>query len=289
MEGDKMARIRPAQHQGTFYPADAAILNQQLDWLLDHAALEPNPPIKAIVSPHAGYDYSGRVAGMAYAALQGQSSPQRVVILAPNHQQANRLSSICDYTHFATPLGEVAVDQAFIQQHWAKLPHVQQDNRIHQAEYSIEVQLPFIQRCLPGIPIAPILLGQGNEQDITDIIQPAWDDPRTLIVISSDLYHYQPRAAALALGLHTSLWLEDKQYTAITPERACGYAALRGVMQLAQQQACYWRTLAIQHSGQANRFQPHTLVGYGAFVLVTPHPSSLSGSSYRCKQTANAQ
>lgn len=255
-------------HQGIFYPAEATILQQQLDYLLPTNTPVVTEKIKALVAPHAAYDYSGRVAGQAYAALREQTAPERIVILAPNHQNTASGAIICSHDYWTTSLGELAVDQAFIHQHWHDQPYITVDNETHQAEYSIEVQLPFIQRVMPGVPIVPILMSGDDPVQIRHMLQPAWDDDNTLIIISSDLYHHLPREAALKAGLKIARLIENNEAKNIGVEQACGHIALRGIMDLAVQGHYFWRTLTLQHSGQDNRFNAATYVGYGAFLLM---------------------
>ena len=118
------------------------------------------------------------------------------------------------------------------------------------------------------MPIAPILLGECASSQIAEIIYPAWVCPETLLVISSDLYHYLPRAEALAAGMTIARAIERNNAALIGPETACGYVALRGLMQLAVSSSYYWRTLAVGHSGQRGGLVGENLVGYGAFLLV---------------------
>ena len=261
--------VRQPQHQGVFYPANPELLNRQLDDCLAQAVEASAERIKAIVVPHAGYDYSARVAALAYAALQKQSWVRRVVIFGPNHQSATTGALICSHEQWITSLGKVKIDQVFMQQHWGALPDVVSDDEVHQAEYSIEVQLPFLQRVLPDVPMVPVLLSYCEPADIKAILQPVWECDETLIIVSSDLYHYLPRESALSSGRAIARAIEQNDTSYIRPETACGYVALGGLMSLAAFGTCYWRTLTVQHSAQDNRFMADNLVGYGAFLLLS--------------------
>ncbi|MGB1011003.1 MAG: AmmeMemoRadiSam system protein B [Thiolinea sp.] len=271
--------VRQPQHHGVFYPADPVLLNRQLDDCFNYANYDSgcSERIKAIVVPHAGFDYSAHVAAQAYASLRQQDWIQRVVILAPNHQTSVTGGLVSSHKNWVTPLGEVATDQDFLDKNWSGLQHIVCDDAVHQAEYSIEVQLPFLQRILPGIPIVPLLLGDCTPEQIDEILRPAWESADTLIIISSDLYHYLPRESALPTGMAIAQAIENNEVTSITPQTACGYTALRGLMQFAARSQHYWRTLAVQHSGQDNRFAAAGLVGYGAFLLIEPSACRVSG------------
>ncbi len=280
---NEVESIRQPQHHGVFYPADPLILQRQLNDCLHQAAEYGgmneaiNARVKAIVVPHAGYDYSAHIAAQAYAVLRGQKWIKRIVILAPNHQTATAGGLLCDYHAWKTPLGAVTIDQQFIQQHWAELAHVSMDNAVHQAEYSIEVQLPFVQSVLAGVPVAPVLLGECTPQQTADILHPAWDCSETLLVVSSDLYHYLPRISALHTGMSVTRAIEQNDSAYIGPETACGYVALSGVMQLAVTGPYYWRTLTVSHSGKQGSFAAESLVGYGAFLLIASSTHRMIG------------
>lgn len=264
-----MKSVRPASYSGIFYSAEAELLRLQLRYYLDHPShIMPHETVKALVIPHAGYDYSGRVAGQTYAQVCGKIKPQRIVVLAPHHQQAQMGGVISDYTALQTPLGEVKVDQDFMHTHWQDLDCVRVDNAADKMEYSIEVQLPFIQTCFPDIPLAPLLLGSCHAEQIQHLLQPTWEDPATLIVISSDLYHYQPRSQALLMGMQIIRLIEAKRTEQITADLACGYVGLKGIMHLAQEPEYSWRTIAAHHSAQSNRLNPTRLVGYAGLLLV---------------------
>lgn len=220
--------------------------------------------------PHAGYRYSAHIAAHVYAALYQQDWIKRIVIVAPNHQTAAAGGLVCSHTEWLSPAGSVAIDRAFIRQHWAGLGHITVDDAVHQAEYSIEVQLPFIKRVFPEVSIVPIVLGECTTQQTVALLRPAWDCAETLLLVSSDLYHYLPRASALSAARTISRALERNEAESMRPETACGYVALRGLMQLVVEESCCWRTLAVGHSGEYNGIAAEGLVGYGAFLLLKP-------------------
>ncbi|MFZ1341865.1 AmmeMemoRadiSam system protein B [Thiothrix eikelboomii] len=265
-----MKILRPALYSGIFYSADPDNLRLQLKYYLDHPSESNHETIKALVVPHAGYDYSGRTAGSTYAQVRGKTKPKRIVLVGPNHQNAHNGGLISDYTALQTPLGEISVDQTFIHNHWQPLDYVQVDNATHATEYSLEVQLPFIHTCFPELPVAPLLLGPCSTEQAQFLLKPAWEDPETLIVISSDLYHYLPRSQALLTGMQTIRLIEAKHSDRLTPDQACGYLGLKGLIQLAQQPDYVWRTIAAHHSAQSNHLNPSNLVGYAGLLLVKP-------------------
>ena len=154
-------------------------------------------PQSRLVVPHAGYVYSGRVAASAYRRLAAQRGHiRRVVILGPAHFARRADAAVPECRAFATPLGEIEVDQSGCALA-AGLPAVTLSTGAHAREHSIEVQLPFLQRSLgPDISIVPIAVGRVETRLLADVISALWMDDSTAVVISTDLSHYQDQATA---------------------------------------------------------------------------------------------
>ncbi len=188
------ALLRPSVTAGTFYPADPEELQAMVDGFL--AGLEPTGgrPL-ALIAPHAGYIYSGPVAAYAYAELKGQTY-EAVVLIGPNHYLAD-LKGIAVYPGgaFETPLGAVPVDAALAQAILAANPAFENDPAYHTREHSLEVQLPFLQRVLPGVPIVPIIVGRPTPENCHALAQAlvqVLQGRDVLLIASSDLSHYPP-------------------------------------------------------------------------------------------------
>ena len=152
------------------------------------------------VAPHAGYIYSGGVAGAVYARLE---IPKRCVILCPNHTGKGRPLSIMANTTWQTPLGEVAADAEMGARLLRRFPGLEEDSAAHRGEHAIEVQLPFLQARQPELHIVPIAVGtsdfdvlRGLGEALADVIA-GWEEARqekVLIVASSDMNHYESDA-----------------------------------------------------------------------------------------------
>jgi AmmeMemoRadiSam system protein B len=184
-------RIKRSTLAGTWYVAGAARLREQIDGLLD--AVQPaatSGALAGLVVPHAGYAYSGRAAASGYACVR--STPyERVVILAPSHSASFRGAALLDVDAFETPLGAVAVDGSAVAL-LSQAPLFRIDAVPYDDEHSLEIQLPFLQRVVPGTAVVPVLLG-GLAEDDYDPFAAALRglaDPGTLWVISSDFVHY---------------------------------------------------------------------------------------------------
>jgi MEMO1 family protein len=187
-----MRRVKHSQLAGTWYPSAGGELRQQVDDWLAAAQAEAGQGERwcAVVVPHAGYRYSGRAAAAAYAGLRNQAY-SRVLLLAPSHTAAFRGVALLDVDAFSTPLGEVAVDCEAVRK-LAGAPLCAVRPVVYEDEHSLEIQLPFLQRALPGVPVVPALLGSFDAADYavaaTALAAVMADD--TLCVVSSDFVHY---------------------------------------------------------------------------------------------------
>lgn len=186
---------RPSALAGTWYPGDPKALAERVDGLL--AGAEPaavSGAIRALVVPHAGYAYSGRVAAAAFALVRGRTY-RRVLVLAPSHHGDFRGLSIAGVDAYTTPLGEVPLDGEAVAR-LRRSPLVSADPRAHRQEHAIEIELPFLQRALaPGWELVPILVGRLDSTEystVGDLLRPLVDD-ETLVVVSSDFTHYGAR------------------------------------------------------------------------------------------------
>jgi len=183
-------RTKLSDLAGTWYPADPAELAADIDrW----TAESPEPaPAAGVVVPHAGYRYSGAVAGTAYGCLRG-SARHRAVVLAPSHRMAFRGAVVPEFDAFRTPLGTVAVDPAT--RGLAGAGPVRPDSRPFEGEHSLEIQLPFLQRVFSKLSVVPLLCGAMAPEDysaLAELLAPLADS-HTAFVVSSDFTHYGAR------------------------------------------------------------------------------------------------
>src|SRR5687767_1923161 len=155
-----MKATRPAAVAGSFYPADARKL--QADLAAHFAALDrkpSGPPPKAIIAPHAGYMYSGPIAASIYARLAPlRGKVRRVVLAGPAHRVYVRGAAVPAARAFGTPLGNVEVDSDAMDALLA-LPFVEESDRAHALEHSLEVHLPFLQATLGDFRLVPVVVG----------------------------------------------------------------------------------------------------------------------------------
>jgi AmmeMemoRadiSam system protein B/AmmeMemoRadiSam system protein A len=189
--------VRPSALAGSWYEGTREALEKQVKGLLAAAKAPPAGArrVGGLVAPHAGYRYAGRSQGACYKVVEG-ARYDRVILLGPTHRYDLRGISVAPVTHYATPLGEVPVDLAVVEELKA-LPAFQGNlpAAAHAQEHSIEIQLPFLQAAIGSFRLVPILVGQIGSRDrsaIAAALRPFLDD-RTLVVASSDFTHYGAR------------------------------------------------------------------------------------------------
>ncbi len=281
-----MTHIRPTAVAGSFYPADPHALRDALAGHLAAAGSAETGPAerapKLLVVPHAGYVYSGDVAGLGYAALapwHGRIS--RVVLLGPVHRVAVRGLAAPTVSAFETPLGPVPVDRAALAS-LSGLRQVVQADLPHAMEHSLEVQLPFLQTVLgTGFTLVPLAVGDTHPSEVAEVLERLWGGDETLIVISSDLSHYLPYAQAQATDRATVQRILAFA-TNLRGDEACGAAPLNGALLVAQRQRLVPRLLGLRNSGDAPA-KAHAsrdrVVGYGAIAFEHPPVPALANDT----------
>ncbi|WP_428604777.1 AmmeMemoRadiSam system protein B [Sedimenticola sp.] len=261
-----MKTIKPPAVAGLFYPAEAETLRQQVKGYIAAAqTLSPTPP-KALIAPHAGYIYSGPIAGTAYASLQNAADQiHRVILLAPAHRVAFRGIAYSSASHFQTPLGILPVDTALLEG-LLHLAQLHQNDAAFAEEHSVEVHLPFLQETLDSFTILPLLVGDADAEEVAEILELTWNEQENLIVISSDLSHYLDYEAATEMDLATSRAIESLQPGALTYHSACGRIPVSGLLLVAKRHHLTGRTVDLRNSGDTAGSHDR-VVGYGAYVF----------------------
>jgi AmmeMemoRadiSam system protein B/AmmeMemoRadiSam system protein A len=260
-----ISRIRPPAVAGTFYPAGAEELRRVVTRMLEAEKVESSAP-KAIITPHAGYIYSGSTAAKAYASLSElKHSVTRVILLGPAHRVYVKGLALSSATAFATPLGNLKIDleaAAKIQY----LPQVTLFDKAHAQEHSLEVQLPFLQQCLDRFLLLPIVVGEATTKEVTEVLDILWGGDETLIVISSDLSHYHEYDESQKIDTATSRLIENNQFEKLEPQRACGCRPMQGLLNIARRREMKIKRLGLCNSGDTAGSRDR-VVGYGAWSL----------------------
>jgi AmmeMemoRadiSam system protein B len=260
-----MTKVRPPAVAGLFYPEDADALARSVDDFLA-AAEWPGGPPKAIIVPHAGHVYSGPIAARAYAALAPlRARIARVVLIGPSHRIPFRGLALPSDEAFHTPLGTVPIDQGAVAT-LQELPQVMVLDAAHDREHCLEVHLPFLQRVLGRFSLVPLVAGDASAEDVAEVIETVWRDDRTLVVVSSDLSHYNDYETAQKMDAATSAAIEALDGAAIGRADACGRVPIRGLLAVAKRRGLHARTVDLRNSGDTAG--PHDrVVGYGAYLV----------------------
>jgi MEMO1 family protein len=258
-------RIRPPAVAGTFYPDDPAELAAAVDDALGPAPVGEPPP-KAIIAPHAGYIYSGPIAGSAYGRLRPcRDVVTRVVLIGPAHRARVAGLAVSGADAFATPLGTIPIDEAGRTAALA-LPAVEMDDEAHAREHSLEVHLPFLQRVLARFAIVPLVVGDAEPDEVASVLERLWGGPETCIVASTDLSHYEDYATAAARDRRTTDAIVARDVERIGDRDACGARPVRGLLEVARRRGLTVRLLDLRSSGDTAGPRDE-VVGYGAFAV----------------------
>jgi AmmeMemoRadiSam system protein B/AmmeMemoRadiSam system protein A len=283
-------------------------LQSAVDAYVQQAEVEPIPGrLLAVIVPHAGYIYSGAVAGYSFRALQEAGCADHIIVVIGDTHTGNGSAQIAVWAAgaFETPLGEILVDETVTQALVAAEDRIEFDHRAFTNEHPVENQLPFIQAVCPEARIVPVVIRQPslqNAQVLSDALVAALGDRPALIVASTDLSHYHPYNEAqkmdeVALQAIASL---DAQAVVDSPRR-CAELGLGGgdTLTMCSQGAVMTALIAVQqmgadratilhyaNSGDVPVGQREQVVGYGAVALWqsqdganSPHPQYPISSS----------
>jgi AmmeMemoRadiSam system protein B len=263
-------QVREPAVAGSFYPDSANVLASSVDGLLADArrASDQWPtrrhPLRGIVVPHAGYPYSGPIAATAYALLAAQEPhPRRIVIVGPSHFQALQGWAVPTHRAWRTPLGEVELDDTT--RRIALDEGAIADDDPHRSEHSLEVQLPFIQRVCPGVPVLPIAVGQQPPREATEMFTAIMTED-TMLVVSTDLSHDHDADTARRLDSRSAAAIVALDHESLDPPDACGCSALRSSIAWALDAGLHARLLDLRSSADTAGDR-RRVVGYGAFAL----------------------
>lgn len=260
------ATTRPAALAGYFYPADPDELRTTVAGFLAEAKPQIHGLPKAVIVPHAGYIYSGAVAGKAYELLKdGAAHIRRVVLLGPTHRVHVRGLAAPKAARFATPLGTIPIDHAALER-LKDLPQIVFNDEAHAMEHSLEVQLPFLQRIAPAAALVPLAVGDTSPQAVAEVLARFWDDPETLIVISSDLSHFHGYDDARRRDSATATSIEHFAGDELNSDRACGFLPIAGLLALAKKEGARIERLDLRNSGDTAGPRDR-VVGYGAWAI----------------------
>lgn len=265
--------VRKAAVAGRFYPRDPEELRRVAARYVSEAGVDPAPDrVLTVVSPHAGYIYSGPTAGHAYARVRGKK-PGRVVLLGCSHLYYIDTASVYTSGTFETPLGHFPIDEPFARELAEAFGSYSSEP--HEGEHSLEVQLPFLAVSVGIAPIVPVLFGgpagewhaRAGEK-LADLL-----DENDLVVASTDLSHYLSEPQANEIDHRSIETVLQKDWSAFARGVArkscsmCGASAVVAAMACSlRRNAKDWRLLDYRTSGAASG-DFDRVVGYAAISM----------------------
>ncbi len=193
-----MKNVREPAVAGMFYPNSPAKLKSQIIDLLASANVqEKQTGILGIISPHAGYQYSGKTAAFAYNTIKDKYY-STVIIISPSHREYFPGVSIFNGDSYKTPLGEVNLNKELVAELTLNSPIIFESTKGHKAEHALEVQIPFLQTVLNNFTIVPLVMGDQRKQFVDELAGALAKvvDQNVLIVASSDLSHFYSKDEA---------------------------------------------------------------------------------------------
>ena len=255
--------VREAVFAGSWYPDSKDTLSKAVQGYLDSVKkIELNSTIKAVIVPHAGYQYSGQVAAVAFKQLE--DIYEAVFLLGPSHRYALRQASILDVTHYSTPLGEVKISwkakKMLNEELITSIPDA------HAKEHSLEIEIPFLQKQLSDFELVPILIGSISDEQFKDILL-KYVGENDLIVVSVDLSHYHSYDEALQLDGYTIDKILKLDYDGIYSAEIDAQWAVAGLLRIAREKDWKPRLLYYANSGDVSG-DKSSVVGYSAIVFL---------------------
>jgi len=251
-----MELIRQPAVAGRFYPSDPLSLESAIQEFLNRVPTTVQyDNVKAIIVPHASHVCSGQVAAYAYKVLQNNKK-KKIILIGPAHTVYFDGFVSDDSDYWATPLGSVKVmKNDFIK-----------NSSPHREEHCLEVQLPFLQMVLDDFEVLPIVVGGCDPKILSKKVIDIYDD-ETMVVISSDLSHFNDYDTAVEFDTVTNKAIENLDYDTITIEGdACGKIPLLAVVDMANYFGWKCKMLEYKNSGDVLGYRSH-VVGYSSFVI----------------------
>ena len=278
--------IRQARGAGSWFPSDRDTLRTMVDGFIEAAKpAAMGGRIAGAIAPHAGFMYSGGVAGFVFRALKNNAEaghrPELVVIIGACHRTAFTGVALMDGNAIETPLGEAELDAAAAAEMVKDRSRIFFDYSPHRGEHSAENQIPFAQRALPGTKLVVGLTGDLDPATIRDLVSALAElaeKQRTVVVASSDMLHHPDYKLVGRTDRETLAKVEAMDHAAIlkqwngSRQTFCGIAPVISAMKFAETQGCK-RGTVLHYRNSGDDFpesRGEWVVGYGAVVFAVP-------------------
>lgn len=279
---------------GQFYPASAEELRETVKQHFKAAVSRQTQfPVRAVISPHAGYVFSGGVAASAFNQIDPDAEYEAVFLIGSSHQMAFEGASVYRQGDYVTPLGNVPVHRAIADSLIARYPVFNDRAEAHLGEHSLEVQLPFLQVHLKKpLRIVPIVIGASRAETcrrIAQALKPYLKD-RYLFVISTDFSHYPSYADASALdrqcamaiasnsadSLLTVMNQQEKRRVKNLATSLCGWSSVLTLLYMTENTTADYRLIQYKNSGDSPYGQKDRVVGYMAMAVTIKESKAMS-------------
>ena len=292
-------KVREPAVAGLFYPREPATLARTIDSLLAAAKTTRTGVLRALICPHAGYEYSGPVAASGFRLLQG-AEYDTVILLAPAHYAALNAASVSDADVYRTPLGDVPISpkarqlaqslpfardpRCLVQRpSWARQSSraapAEGTERADTWEHADEVEVPFLQRSLKKFDLLPVICGDIDPAKAAQALTPILDE-RTLIVVSSDLSHYHPYAEARTRDQRCIDAICALDPDRLAGQEACGLTPIQTLLHVARQQN--WQPVLLDYRNSGDTAGDKSrVVGYAAIAFYAAAPATFSAADRR--------
>jgi len=281
----KFEKVREPAVAGIFYPKDKDALKREVERLLAEAKPEPVKNLRALVCPHAGYEFSAPIAASGYKLLAGQRF-STIILLGPSHCAIFSGAFVPATDAYRTPLGIVPLSAKVAE--IAKIPPFSSNPRCSVDrpgwagrssnksppagkdmpdtwEYSLEVQLPFLQSTLHDFSIVPVVFGEVDPAAVAKKLTAFLDDD-TLLVVSTDLSHFHPYQQAKTGDMRTVKAICDLRADLIDDEDACGHGPLATLIEIARRKG--WKAHLLDYRNSGDTFGDKSrVVGYAAIAF----------------------
>ncbi len=276
-EGRQSHMVFKAVAAGGFYTDNPTALRTQVDGFIEAAQGVDNlGEIFGVIAPHAGYIYSGPVAGYSYRAVKGKQYDV-IVVLGLSHRVPTTVS-LLDYQTYRTPLGDVQIDVELTKKLAAAAPFIDTNDEMFLNEHSLEVQLPFIQRALPNTKVVMVGIGTINRSTLKELaaaLDKVFAGKHALFVGSTDLSHFRDYESAREIDLETLAFvghgdLDGMWATRDVRERMCGLGPITTLLELYKLRGGKnLKVLKYLNSGDTSGDHSR-VVGYGSVALLAP-------------------
>ena len=277
---------------GRFYPRDGRELSKQAADFIDSAdrrlRVSDGQPPKAIIVPHNALYFSGSVAGAGYAALKRlKPFVKRVVVIGSSHQGKYFGISLSQAQYWDMPNRRFEVDRNLTDR-LIKMQGIGFDNDAHEAESSLEMQLPFINAVFgKDVKILPILVEDASIEQVSDLFEAVWGGPETLIVISTDMSVGKEAENVRKAIRKTARLLEKRDYSAIKSGYFCAPLPVAGLLYYARENNLSVQTLDLQTSSDRYTVTDKT-IGFGAFGVYESDNASREDSREKLEGVLHA-